>query len=219
MQAVTPTDADLVDAGARRVPGRLPRAGRAAQPAPSSTWSPAWCARTAWPRNWPRTRSSRRSRALRSFDPVLQVLELDPADRPQRRHRPPAQVEAADRVDRRRVVGARPDGRAGGRRGSRRPSTGPCSATSGTTSSAALARLRPEFRRLVVMRYLEDLSYEDIAEIVGLPLGTVKSHLHRARAALGRLLADSGWGPGPAGRRRMTATRGRVGRVGRTGRS
>ena len=63
----------------------------------------------------------------------------------------------------------------------------------------ALARLRPEFRRLVVMRYLEDLSYEDIAEIVGLPLGTVKSHLHRARAALGRLLADSGWGPVPPG--------------------
>ena len=62
---------------------------------------------------------------------------------------------------------------------------------------AALAKLRPEFRRLVVMRYLEDLSYEDISEVVGLPLGTVKSHLHRARAALGRLLAESGWGPGP----------------------
>jgi RNA polymerase sigma-70 factor (ECF subfamily) len=60
---------------------------------------------------------------------------------------------------------------------------------------AALARLRPEFRRLVVMRYLEDLSYEDIAEVVGLPLGTVKSHLHRARAALGRQLAEAGWGP------------------------
>ena len=69
---------------------------------------------------------------------------------------------------------------------------------------AALARLRPEFRRLVVMRYLDDLSYEDIAEVVGLPLGTVKSHLHRARAALGRLLADSGWGPGPPGRPRST---------------
>ena len=61
---------------------------------------------------------------------------------------------------------------------------------------AALARLRPEYRRLIVMRYLEDLSYEDIAEVVGLPLGTVKSHLHRARAALGRLMAESGWGPG-----------------------
>jgi RNA polymerase sigma-70 factor (ECF subfamily) len=62
---------------------------------------------------------------------------------------------------------------------------------------AALATLRPEFRRLIVLRYLEDMSYEDIAEVVGLPLGTVKSHLHRARAALGRLLAESGWGPDP----------------------
>jgi len=60
---------------------------------------------------------------------------------------------------------------------------------------AALGALRPEFRRLVVMRYLEDMSYDDIAEVLGLPLGTVKSHLHRARAALGRLLVDAGWGP------------------------
>jgi RNA polymerase sigma-70 factor (ECF subfamily) len=64
---------------------------------------------------------------------------------------------------------------------------------------SALARLRPEFRRLVVMRYIEDLSYEDIAEVVGLPLGTVKSHLHRARAALGRLLIEAGWGPESGG--------------------
>lgn len=67
---------------------------------------------------------------------------------------------------------------------------------------AALATLRPEFRRLVVLRYLEDMSYEDISEIVGLPLGTVKSHLHRARAALGRLLAESGWGPAPSAEER-----------------
>lgn len=66
---------------------------------------------------------------------------------------------------------------------------------------AALERLRPEFRRLVVMRYIEDLSYEDIADIVGLPLGTVKSHLHRARAALGRLLIEAGWGPDSEGGR------------------
>jgi RNA polymerase sigma-70 factor (ECF subfamily) len=63
----------------------------------------------------------------------------------------------------------------------------------------ALATLRPEFSRLIVMRYLEDMSYEDISEVVGLPLGTVKSHLHRARAALGRFLVEAGWGPGPPG--------------------
>ena len=67
---------------------------------------------------------------------------------------------------------------------------------------SALARLRPEFRRLVVMRYLEDMSYEDISEVLGQPLGTVKSHLHRARAALGKLLAESGWGPDSSGQGR-----------------
>ncbi len=66
----------------------------------------------------------------------------------------------------------------------------------------ALGQLRPEYRRLVVLRYQEDQSYDDIAALVGLPLGTVKSHLHRARQAMAALLADSGWGPdrqaGPA---------------------
>lgn len=56
----------------------------------------------------------------------------------------------------------------------------------------ALAQLRPEYRRLVVLRYLEDLSYEEMVEVVGLPLGTVKSHLHRARAEMARLLTEAG---------------------------
>jgi RNA polymerase sigma-70 factor (ECF subfamily) len=53
----------------------------------------------------------------------------------------------------------------------------------------ALAQLRPEYRRMIVLRYLEDLSYEEIVEVVGLPLGTVKSHLHRARAEMAVLVA------------------------------
>jgi RNA polymerase sigma-70 factor (ECF subfamily) len=61
---------------------------------------------------------------------------------------------------------------------------------------AALGQLRPEYRRLVIMRYLEDLSYEEIADTLGLPLGTVKSHLHRARAALAVVMTEAGWGPG-----------------------
>jgi RNA polymerase sigma-70 factor (ECF subfamily) len=60
---------------------------------------------------------------------------------------------------------------------------------------AALGQLRPEYRRLVIMRYLDDLSYEEIAEIIDLPLGTVKSHLHRARAALAVVMTKAGWGP------------------------
>jgi RNA polymerase sigma factor (sigma-70 family) len=59
----------------------------------------------------------------------------------------------------------------------------------------ALDRLRPEYRRLVILRYLQDVSYEDIAETLDLPLGTVKSHLHRARAELARLMEEAGWGP------------------------
>ncbi len=73
---------------------------------------------------------------------------------------------------------------------------------------AALARLRPEYRRLVILRYHEDLGHEDISTITGLPVGTVKSYLHRARAEMARHLEAAGWGrtpsmqpPGPAGRR------------------
>jgi len=51
-----------------------------------------------------------------------------------------------------------------------------------------LERLPDEQRTLVVLRDLEDLSYDEIVEITGLALGTVKSRLHRARAALARSL-------------------------------
>jgi RNA polymerase sigma-70 factor (ECF subfamily) len=47
-----------------------------------------------------------------------------------------------------------------------------------------LARLRAEYRQVVVLRYHEDLSHEEIAGIMGVPVGTVKSLLHRARAEL-----------------------------------
>ncbi len=48
----------------------------------------------------------------------------------------------------------------------------------------ALARIRPEYRQVVVLRYHEDLGHEEIAEIMGVPVGTVKSYLHRARGEL-----------------------------------
>jgi RNA polymerase sigma-70 factor, ECF subfamily len=62
--------------------------------------------------------------------------------------------------------------------------------------NAALRRLRVEYREAVVLRYHEGLSHEEIAEVMGLPVGTVKSHLHRARAELAGYLLDAGWGPG-----------------------
>lgn len=51
-----------------------------------------------------------------------------------------------------------------------------------------LLELPEEQRSLVVLRDLEDLSYDEIVEVTGLALGTVKSRLHRARAALAKLL-------------------------------
>jgi RNA polymerase sigma-70 factor (ECF subfamily) len=48
----------------------------------------------------------------------------------------------------------------------------------------ALAGLEDDHRELIVLRDLEGLAYEEIVQITGLPDGTVKSRLHRARAAL-----------------------------------
>lgn len=64
----------------------------------------------------------------------------------------------------------------------------------GQALETAMARLRPDYRRLVVLRYQEELSYEEIAEITGLPIGTVKSNLHRARAEMAVTLSAAGWG-------------------------
>jgi RNA polymerase sigma-70 factor (ECF subfamily) len=49
---------------------------------------------------------------------------------------------------------------------------------------AAIAELDPEFREALVLRDIENLSYEEITEIVGVAEGTVKSRIHRARVML-----------------------------------
>ena len=60
----------------------------------------------------------------------------------------------------------------------------------------ALSRIRPEYREVVVLRYQEGLTQPEIAEILGLPAGTVKTYLHRARKELAEILEGQGWGPG-----------------------
>jgi RNA polymerase sigma-70 factor, ECF subfamily len=60
--------------------------------------------------------------------------------------------------------------------------------------SRAVARLRPEYREVVLLRFAEGQAYQDIAEITGLPLGTVKTQLHRARRELMEALREMGWG-------------------------
>lgn len=52
----------------------------------------------------------------------------------------------------------------------------------------ALASLTPDQRQVIVLKFLEDFSNEEIAEALGKPVGAVKSLQHRALAALGRLL-------------------------------
>lgn len=52
----------------------------------------------------------------------------------------------------------------------------------------AIGALEDEFRTVVLLRDIEGYSYEQIADIVGCPVGTVRSRLHRARAELGRRL-------------------------------
>ena len=54
----------------------------------------------------------------------------------------------------------------------------------GSQIERAIARLRPEYRSCIMLRHVEGRAYEEIAEILGLPLGTVKTYIHRARAEL-----------------------------------
>ena len=54
----------------------------------------------------------------------------------------------------------------------------------------ALEELDEEFRLVVILRDIEDMDYAEIAEVTGLPSGTVKSRIHRARCALKDKLRD-----------------------------
>ncbi|MFL5473325.1 MAG: sigma factor-like helix-turn-helix DNA-binding protein, partial [Gemmatimonadales bacterium] len=49
--------------------------------------------------------------------------------------------------------------------------------------------LRPEYRSCILLRHVEGRAYEEIAEILNLPLGTVKTYIHRARNELRQSLA------------------------------
>ncbi|MHC4779184.1 MAG: sigma-70 family RNA polymerase sigma factor, partial [Planctomycetota bacterium] len=53
----------------------------------------------------------------------------------------------------------------------------------------AVMMLPPAYRMAISLRYLEELSYEEMAEILELPMGTVKNRLFRAREKLKDLLS------------------------------
>ena len=54
----------------------------------------------------------------------------------------------------------------------------------GTAIEIAIAKLRPEYRSCILLRHVEGRSYEEIAATLDLPLGTVKTYIHRARHEL-----------------------------------
>jgi len=61
---------------------------------------------------------------------------------------------------------------------------------------SALATLSPDFRAAVVLCDVEGLGYEEIADVLGLKLGTVRSRIHRGRAQLRAALAHRAPTPG-----------------------
>jgi RNA polymerase sigma-70 factor (ECF subfamily) len=58
----------------------------------------------------------------------------------------------------------------------------------GSAIERAIALLRPEYRSCIMLRHVEGRSYEEIASTLDLPLGTVKTYIHRARHELRRAL-------------------------------
>lgn len=54
----------------------------------------------------------------------------------------------------------------------------------GSEIERAIGRLRPEYRSCIMLRHVEGRSYEEIAATLDLPLGTVKTYIHRARLEL-----------------------------------
>jgi RNA polymerase sigma-70 factor (ECF subfamily) len=65
----------------------------------------------------------------------------------------------------------------------------------GRALELALGGLRREYREVMTLRFQEGLAYEEVAEILGLPLGTVKTFIHRARKELAARLTAMGFAP------------------------
>ena len=63
--------------------------------------------------------------------------------------------------------------------------------------TAALEQLPENFRRVVELVDVDGLSYQEAADVLDVPLGTIMSRLHRARRRIRELLIPAGFGPGP----------------------
>ncbi len=98
----------------------------------------------------------------------------------QRRHRTAASAAEFDETVHRAAIADEHPGSALSRSDSRE------------TLAAALERLPPEFREVIVLREVEGLSYKEISEVVDVPVGTVMSRLSRARKRLQQDLIVAG---------------------------
>jgi RNA polymerase sigma-70 factor (ECF subfamily) len=55
----------------------------------------------------------------------------------------------------------------------------------------ALDRMSPRYKTMITMRFIQEYSYEEIAEKLDMPLGTVKTQIHRAREQFYRIISDN----------------------------
>lgn len=58
--------------------------------------------------------------------------------------------------------------------------------------AAAMQELTPEYREILLLRYMQELDYDEIAAVLAVPAGTVKSRLNRAKAQLKEILLRQG---------------------------
>ena len=63
---------------------------------------------------------------------------------------------------------------------------------SGKILQASLIELDPEFRNIIILRDIQELSYDEISKILQIPLGTVKSRINRGRFKLKDILKEKG---------------------------
>jgi RNA polymerase sigma-70 factor, ECF subfamily len=65
----------------------------------------------------------------------------------------------------------------------------------GAALSAALRELRPGYRAAIALRYEQELSFEEIGHVLGMPEVTARTYVHRARKELAASLSAIGWTP------------------------
>jgi len=65
----------------------------------------------------------------------------------------------------------------------------------GRAIEAAMQALRPAYRAAIALRYEEDLSFEEVGHVLGVPEVTARTYVHRARKELAQALTAVGWEP------------------------